>query len=109
LKRRPAETPGGPQPTPFAVVAGAFRRAWVRVVGLGERRTPQRLAEYSGHLDSLLAQHDLRHGRPVDGSQRVFKAPGLVNPAPAPKQAAAGRRSAKSNETDAAGTGRGGG
>jgi hypothetical protein len=33
---------------------------------------------FSGDLDVLLAQHDVRHARRLDGSQRVFKAPDLV-------------------------------
>jgi len=81
-------------PTPIAVVAGAFRRAWVRVVGLGVRRTHGHLAKYSGDLESLLVQHDLRHGRPPDGSHWIFKAPRLVYEPPAYPQPAQGRRSA---------------
>ena len=33
---------------------------------------------FSGDLDILLVQHDVRHARRMDGSQRVFKAPDLV-------------------------------
>ena len=80
LKRRPAENFARPHLTPIAVVAGAFRRAWVRVVELGhrDRAALQSVMEYSGDLDCLLAQHDVRHARHVDGSRRVFRAPDLV-------------------------------
>jgi hypothetical protein len=95
LKRSRAETYGTPHPTPIAVVAGAFRRAWVRVAGLGhgERRALEHVAAYSGDLDTLLAQHDVRHARPVDGSQRVFRAPGLVYSPPAHRLPVRGSRS----------------
>jgi len=33
---------------------------------------------YSGDLESLLARHDIRRGKPHDGAGRVFRAPGLV-------------------------------
>ncbi len=99
LKRSPAETHGTPHPTPIAVVAGAFRRAWVRVVelGHGDRRAPRRASNYSGDLDSLLAEHDIRHARHVDGSHRVFKAPDLVYSPPAHRLPVRGSRPAGSS------------
>ena len=80
LKRSPAETYGRPQPTPITIVAGAFRRALVRVLEIGrrDRDALERAIEYPGDLDCLLAQHDVRHAKHVDGSRRVFRAPDLV-------------------------------
>lgn len=95
LKRSRAETYGTPHPTPMAVIAGAFRRAWVRVAGLGhgESRALVRVAAYSGDLDTLLAQHDVRHARPAEGSHRVFRAPGIVYSPPAHRLPVRGSRS----------------
>jgi hypothetical protein len=96
LKRSPAETYGRAHLTPTAVVAGAFRRAWVRAIVLFRRDHDalKRVIEYSGDVDILLAQHDVRHARHVDGSRRVFKAPDLVYSPPAPRSASRGNPSA---------------
>lgn len=94
LKRSPAETYGMPQPTPITIVAGAFRRALVRVFEIGrrDRDALERAIEYSGDLDCLLAQHDVRHAKHVDGSRRVFRAPELVYFPPVHRQPVRGSR-----------------
>lgn len=80
LKRSPAQTNGGFDPAPTEVIAGAFRRAWSRLFELGhrERRVLENVLKYEGDLDSLLARHDVRHARHLNGAQRVFRAPDLV-------------------------------
>jgi len=80
VKPTPTEVRGRPHPTPIAVVAGAFRRAWVRIVerGSGGRPVLESAMSFPGDVDSLLALHDIRHGRHSDTPHRVFKAPSLV-------------------------------
>ena len=63
-------------------------------LGHGERRALEGAIGFSGDLDILLAQHDVRHARRADGSQRVFKAPGLVYSPPAHRLPPRGGRSA---------------
>jgi len=92
LRHSPEQTYVRLHPTPISVVAGAFRRAWVRIVGRsnGERRMTDN--ETSGDLDGLLVQHAVRHSRLADDSHRVFRAPGLVHEPRASSQPARGTR-----------------
>ena len=80
MKRTPSVTYGSLHPTPIAVVAGAFFRAWARIAERvnGGRRVLERAMICSGELDSLLVQHAVRHGMSQDGTHRVFRAPDLV-------------------------------
>jgi|GEM_PF-2194014 len=80
MKRARADTFHTLHPTPVAVFAGAIRRAWARIsdVGRGERHSLESAMGYSGDLESLLARHDFRRGKPHDGAGRVFRAPSLV-------------------------------
>ena len=80
VKRTPSITCGSLHPTPIAVVAGAFSRAWIRIAEriYGGHRMLEDAMICSGELDSLLVQHAVRHGISQDGSHRVFRAPNLV-------------------------------
>jgi hypothetical protein len=80
MRSAPADTFHGLHPTPVAVFAGAIRRAWARIsdFGHGGRHSLEPAIGYSGDLESLLARHDVRRGRPHDGTGRVFRAPSLV-------------------------------
>src|SRR5271157_6284821 len=80
MRSSPAKAHVRLDPTPVAVVAGAVRRAWSRIIERvnGERRQLEQAAIYSGDLDSLLVRHAVRHGRCQDGSHHVFRAPGLA-------------------------------
>ncbi|HXQ82193.1 MAG TPA: hypothetical protein VN775_12815 [Opitutaceae bacterium] len=94
MRRSPEQTYANSLPTPIAVVAGAFRRAWVRVVGRvnGGRAMMENAANRSGDLDGLLVQHAVRHSRLVDDSHRVFRAPGLVDEPRVPSRPARATR-----------------
>jgi hypothetical protein len=80
MKRSPAKAHGRLDSTPVAIVAGAIRRAWARIVERidGESRLLKHAAIYSDDLDNLLVQHAVRHGRNQDGSHRIFRPPDLV-------------------------------
>jgi|SRR5271165_4532448 len=105
LNSTPSKTRGRLAPTPIAIVAGALRRAWVRIADRdnGERSLLDHAISFSGDLESLLVQHAVRHGQRREPAHRVFRAPELVYNPSLYRQPV---RRARPDGTDVSGSGR---